>query len=240
VQVGAEALAAVGLTRLSFDLTLPPLVPALLDEADVPEAARRALTHALDRKDAVAVARHGGVLARTLTDLLLAAGAADAALAALDAAALPNGPRAIAGRLAATIAAIRHRAPALKLTVDPVEFRGFRYHTGVCMTIYAPGRHEELGRGGRYTCGGPPGESEPATGLTLYPDAVLRAAPPRNARPRVYLAQATLAEAAKLRREGYATVAALTAAPDAAAEARRLGCTHIFSSGGISVIDPDK
>ena len=33
VLVGAEALAAVGLTRLSFDLTLPTLVPALLDEA---------------------------------------------------------------------------------------------------------------------------------------------------------------------------------------------------------------
>src|SRR4051794_5999956 len=33
VLVGAEALAAVGLTRTSFDLTLPALVPALLDDA---------------------------------------------------------------------------------------------------------------------------------------------------------------------------------------------------------------
>jgi ATP phosphoribosyltransferase regulatory subunit len=235
VLVGAEALAAVGLTRLSFDLTLPPLVPALLDEAGVPEAVRRALTHALDRKDAAAVTRHGGTLARTLTDLLLAAGAAEGALKALDAAELPRGARAIADRLAATVTAIRRRAPALKLTVDPVEFRGFRYHTGVCMTIYAPGRHEELGRGGRYICG----ENEPATGLTLYPDAVLRAAPPRQARPRIYLAQATQAEAAKLRGEGYATVAALAEAPDPAAEARRLGCTHIFTSSGIAALDTE-
>src|SRR5437899_3318545 len=92
--------------------------------------------------------------------------------------------------------------PALKLTIDPVEFRGLRYHTGVCLTVYAPDRHEELGRGGRYLCG----EDEPATGLTLYPDAVLRAAPPRSARSRVYLpAGAEAGQGAAARSKGYAT-----------------------------------
>ena len=51
------------------------------------------------------------------------------------------------------------------------------------MTVYAPGRHEELGRGGRYMCG----EAEPATGLTLFPDAVLRAAPARLPRARLFV-----------------------------------------------------
>jgi ATP phosphoribosyltransferase regulatory subunit len=233
VLVGAEALAAVGLTRLSFDLTLPPLVPALLDEAGMPAASRAPLARALDRKDAAAVAEHGGALAATLTDLLLAAGPADRALAALDAAALTPAARAIAGRLAATVAAIRGRAPALKLTVDPVEFRGFRYHTGVCMTVYSPGRHEELGRGGRYICGA----DEPATGLTLYPDAVLRAAPPRNAKQRVYLAAGCApAQAVALRAQGYATVAGLDPVPDPAAEARRLACTHVLTHGGLAAV----
>src|SRR5271168_4132537 len=52
VLVAAEALAAVGLNRVSFDLTLPTLVPALLDEAGMPAEARAGLTRALDRKDA--------------------------------------------------------------------------------------------------------------------------------------------------------------------------------------------
>ena len=121
--------------------------------------------------------RHGGALAPILAELLLAAGPADRALAALAAASLPQAARDLADRLAAAVAAIRARAPALRLTIDPVEFRGFRYETGVSVTIYAPGRHEELGRGGRYVCG----EAEPATGLTLLPDAVLRAAPQRAA-----------------------------------------------------------
>jgi ATP phosphoribosyltransferase regulatory subunit len=232
VQAGAEALAVLGLTRISFDLTLPPLVPTLLAESGLPAQARSALGRALDRKDAAAVAEHGGSLAGTLTDLLLAAGPADRALAALLSAPLTPGARALAERLAATVAAIRARIPNLRLTVDPVEFRGLRYHTGVTLTVYAPGRHEELARGGRYICG-QGNAGEPATGLTLYPDAVLRAAPPRAPRPRVFLPAGTAAaRAAALRAEGHATVAGLDQTADPAAEARRLACTFVLTEAG--------
>jgi ATP phosphoribosyltransferase regulatory subunit len=61
---------------------------------------------------------------------------------------------------------------------------------------------------------------------------VLRAAPPRKLRPRVYVsAAADAAEAAQFRRLGYATVAALGAEADPAREARRLGCSHILEGG---------
>jgi ATP phosphoribosyltransferase regulatory subunit len=227
VAVGAEALAAVGLTRVSIDLTMPTLVPSLLDDAGITPADRARLARALDRKDAAAVTAHGGALAPILTSLLLAAGPAGRALAALDAAELPAVTRAHATRLADTVSAIQARAPGLKLTVDPVEFRGLRYHTGVCMTVYALGRHEELGRGGRYVCG----DGEAATGLTLYPDAVLRAAPARNARPRAFLAPGE--DGTMLRQQGFATVASLGDIPDPTAEARRLGCTHVLWQGRV-------
>ena len=228
VLVGAEALASVGLTRVSFDLTLPMLAPHLLDDAGVAGPARSALARALDRKDAAAVTRHGGALAPVLNKLLLAAGPAERALEALAEVALPRAAKALADRLAAAVAAIRARAPGLRLTVDPVEFRGFRYETGVSVTIYAPGRHEELGRGGRYVCG----EAEPATGLTLFPDAILRVAPKRDARVRVYVPGGTSQiEAASVRALGFATVAGLESTTDDTAEAARLGCTHILRDG---------
>ena len=234
VLVGAEALAAVGLTRLSFDLTLPNLVPALLDAAGITGDQRAALAHGLDRKDAAAVSRHGGSLSGTLTDLLLGAGPADRALAALDSANLPKNVADMARRLAAVAQVLRTRAPDLRLTIDPVEFRGFRYHTGVSVSIYAPGRYEELGRGGRYICG----EGEPATGLTLFPDAVLRAAPARIARLRVFVASsADPVAAADLRARGYATVAALENSADPITEARRLGCSHILNVSALAALD---
>jgi len=228
VLVGAEALAAVGLTRISFDLTLPTLVSVLLEDASIEGGPRAGLARGLDRKDAAAVKRHGGRLANTLGDLLEAAGPADRALEALQEAVLPPAARELADRLAEAVAAIRNRAPALRLTIDPVEFRGFHYETGVSVTIYAPGRHEELGRGGRYICG----EAEPATGLTLFPDAVLRAAPPREARPRLFVPLGTEPEeAARMRHLGYATIAALYAGGDAEAEALRLRCSHVLRNG---------
>ena len=229
VLAGAEALAAVGLTQVSFDLTMPTMAALLLDDEGFKPERREALAHALDRKDAAAVTALGGGIAATLTSLLLAAGEASPALAALAQAKLPPEARALADRLAAVVAAIRARAPALRLTVDPLEFRGFRYHTGPCLTVYALGHQQELGRGGRYISG----EREPATGLTLFPDAILGAAKPHAPRPRLYLpAGADDAIAAAFRAQGYATIAALGEdAQPVVEEARRLLCTHVLTDG---------
>lgn len=227
VLVGAEALAAVGLTSISFDLTLPQLAPALLDEAGITGAARMALSRALDRKDAAAVVEYAGSLAPLLTQLLDVAGPASPALRLLDQIELPPAAMALCGRLRQTVEAIQAKAPELRMTLDPIEFRGFRYHSGVCMTVFAPGRREELGRGGRYVSG----DAEPATGLTLFPDAVLRALPRPPVPPRAFLPLGSLPDqGAALRRQGYATVPALDDHP-AMAEAVRLGCTHILRDG---------
>ncbi|GBQ22247.1 histidyl-tRNA synthetase [Acetobacter estunensis NRIC 0472] len=224
VSVVAEALGRVGVADLSFDLTMPPLVPCLIEQAGLTPAARTALMHALDRKDAAAVAEHGGVIAQTLIALLSAAGDAEQALAALGKVHLPEQARQFSDRLTATVAAIRARLPSIQITVDPVEFRGWKYHTGVCLTVYSLTTQEELGRGGRYRSN----DNEPACGLTLRPGAVFRAAPPVHVAPRVYLPFGTdAAQARRLREEGHITVAALAAESDAEREARRLGCTHI-------------
>ena len=229
VLVGAEALAAAGLTDVSFDLTMPTMAALLLDSETFKPERREALAHALDRKDAAAVTALGGGIAETLTRLLLAAGEAAPALEALRVAKLPPEARALADRLAAVVAAIRARAPALRLTVDPLEFRGFRYHTGPCLTVYALGHQQELGRGGRYISG----EQEPATGLTLFPDAILGAAKPPAPRPRLYLPAGTDDSiAARFRADGFATIAALGDGAQAVEdEARRLLCTHLLTDG---------
>lgn len=240
MSVGAEALAQLGVPEVSFDLTMPPLVPALLEEASISPSVRPVLMRALDRKDAAAVAELGGSLSETLIALLRAAGPAEQALDQLAHISLPPRARAFSERLAATVAAVRKTAPALRLTVDPVEFRGWKYHTGVCVTVFAVGRAEELGRGGRYLSS----DNEPACGLTFRPDVLFRTIPPAQPCPRVYLAPDADAQvAARLRAEGHATLAALSSTPHAAgpeqnrAEAQRLGCSHILSGATCTKLD---
>lgn len=225
--VAVEALDRVGVAAPSLDVTLPTMAPALLDAAGVAPGLRQRLARALDRKDAAAVAAlaaEAGPLAAALPPLLEAAGPAEGALAALEATALPPTARAIADNAAAVIGAIRARAPGLHITLDPVEFRGFRYHVGVAFTLFGPGDAGELARGGRYVSQ----NDEPATGMTLYPDAVLRAAPPAPPRPRLFLPRGADAAAARaLRAQGFATVAALSEADTP----ERLRCTHILRDG---------
>lgn len=221
--LGVEALAAAGIGAPSLDITLPTMAPALLDAAGVKGELRRKLARALDRKDAAAVASlaaEAGPPANGLAALLDAAGPVDGALAALEAASLPPAARAIADNAAAIVRAIRARAPALRITLDPVEFRGLRYHVGVAFTLYSADGAGELGRGGRYRSG-----EEPATGMTLYPDAVGRAVPPGPPPPRVFIPRdADAAAAAALRRQGFATLAALSAADTP----HSLRCSHIL------------
>lgn len=234
VLLAAEALEAVGLPRMSFDLTMPTLAPAMLDDAGIEGPGRAALARALDRKDAAGVAQHGGAVAALLTELLLAAGPAGAAMAVLEGAALGPGPAALRARLRETIAVVAARAPGLRLTLDLLEFRQFRYHTGLCLTVFAAGHAEELGRGGRYLSG-----EEPATGLTLFPDAILRVCPASRPRARAFLPYgAAAAEGARLRAEGFATVPALEAC-DAVAEAVRLRCTHILQDGAAVLLSEE-
>jgi ATP phosphoribosyltransferase regulatory subunit len=227
IAVAAEALAALGVAAVSFDLTLPTLADELLATLSLGAEREAALRHALDRKDAAEVATLAGPMADVLDELLHAAGPADRALAALAAVPLPQAARVLAERLASTVAAVRARSPGVTLTADPLEFRGFRYHRGVAFTVFTGALAEELGRGGGYLAG-----DEPATGVTLYPDAALRAAPPKPRRPRVFVPVALSASAALLRARGFATVAALGPVEDAAAEARRLACTHLATENG--------
>jgi ATP phosphoribosyltransferase regulatory subunit len=228
ILTAVEALSAIGLTEVSVDLTVPQLVAHLLGTAN--EENKAALARALDRKDAAAVSALNDRTAETALRLLEACGPVDRAIPALLAIDLPREPRLQAERLAETAAAIRKHRPDLQLTADPVEFRGYRYHTGLCMTLLAPGNQSELGRGGRYVCG----ENEPATGITLYPDMIVRVAPRARLRQRVYIPFGTPgADAAACRAQNFATILALLPHPSPEAEAARLGCSHICRDGDI-------
>ena len=123
--------------------------------------------------------------------------------------------------------------PALPLTVDPVEYRGLEYQTGVSFTAFAQKGREELARGGRYSAGYPEdGVSEPATGFTLYLSAILAASDAMRERPRLYLpAGTTWSAAAGWQKKGYAVVRAVSPAADARQEARRLRCSHALIDG---------
>ena len=127
-----EALAALGLSRISFDLTLPRLAPTLLDEAGFTGPARHLLLRALDRKDVASVRQHGGRPGRHAERIAAGrrAGRPGPGAGGVAGAAAALRPR-CAAAWRTRCARSRPALPSLKLTVDPLEFRDLPYHTGV-------------------------------------------------------------------------------------------------------------
>ncbi len=239
IALAAEALSAVGVKELSVDLTLPTLVPSLVAVYGLGEERAAALRQALDHKDAAAVKEAAGERASEFARLLGAAGPAAAALAALDRLGLPHSAAAELRRLAAVQGGLEASMPELKLTVDPVENRGFEYHSGISFAFFSRGGAGlgELGRGGRYEAGEPE-MAEAATGFTFYTDRLLATLSEPRPRPRLLLPLGTdRAVAAALREAGWITLAALEPAKDWRGEARRLRCLYLLEDGVPVKID---
>ncbi len=238
ILLAADALRGLGLEGgLSVDLNAPTLVASLLAEAGLDAHASAALRDALDRKDAAAVQDADGAVAGLLAPLLRATGAAGTALDALARLELPGAAAAALSQLLEVATLLREAAPELALTIDPIEWRGFEYHTGTSFSLFAGGVRTELGRGGRYSVGDAGAEAEEAAGCTIYVDTVLRAAPARPAPRRVYLPHGTpRADGTGLRDEGWITIAGLATEDDPAAEAARLGCSHLWQDGAARAL----
>lgn len=237
IAIAVASLREIGVPHLSVDLTIPPLVPALMEAMPLDDDEYRALRDALDRKDVRAVREHGGEHVEALCSLMDGTGPATKALEALSGLSLPVAPARELDRLRIVVEGLGRRLPDLDITVDPVENRGFEYHTGVGFTFFSRGERGEIGGGGRYIAtlnGADAGNDngEPATGFTLYVDNIMRVLPSPVARSRIYVPPGVPAgDLAGLRRDGWVTVAGLTEITDAPAEARRLECSHVWVSG---------
>ena len=237
IAIAVGSLSEIGVPHLSVDLTIPPLVPALMDAMSLSKEEYLALRGALDRKDAGAVREHGGEQADLLCGLLDATGSAADALDVLSGLLLPEPPARELERLRVVVEGLEHTLPELEITVDPVENRGFEYHTGVGFTFFSRGERGDIGGGGRYIAtlnGAEAGNDngEAATGFTLYVDNIMRVLPAPQPRLRIYVPPGVAdGDLRDLRDDGWITVAGLNEVVSASIEARRLKCTHVWDSG---------
>ncbi len=233
VILAVDALTKAGLINLSVDLNLPTLVQSVCRDHAIDHAVARA---ALDRKDLKAVSELAGQGARVLEGLLRATGRVDHALEILPEIQLPDDAAAERDRLVEVVALVREALPALSLTVDPVEHRGFEYQTGLSFTIFGNGIRGELGRGGRYRSAF---SDDTATGFTLYLDTVLRGLPkPKDTNSVLVPSDVPSGARRDLRKNGWVVVASLQSGGDAEREARDLRCTHIFRDGMAVRLEP--
>lgn len=231
-----EALREIGVTSATLDISSPALAPAILAARDFPPDAEAAIRDALMRRDDGALTAIGEGTA-PFRALLAASGPVETALGKIAELDLPAAADPARAELVDVVAAVREAIPDLTVTLDPVEYRGYEYHTGVAFTVFAKGFSRELGRGGRYRTAGQP--SEAAVGGTLYLDSVLDVMNARTATPRVLIAAGTpRGQVRRLQADGFATVQVLRPMPegDLEAAARAQRCGHLYTDGRLVTV----
>lgn len=241
VVLAAEAVAGVGIDGLSVDLSLPPLLPAIGRALAVEAPAFAAARAALDAKDGAAISAFDGELGDCLARLADSTGPAETMIEALAGLHLPGEGTTLIAAFIDHIRAIREAAPDLPLTVDLGDSRGFHYYSGPAFALFAPGGRGELGRGGRYLVDFDGAAGEPACGFSVYVDSLLRCLPAAQRPPLVLLSGAVgRADIRRLHSDGWRTVLAGGAVDDVAAEARRLGCSHLYENGRVTPVGDKK
>ena len=116
-------------------------------------------------------------------------------------------------------------------TIDPVETRGYEYHTGVTFTFFATGVSGEIGRGGRYLVGTSSDTNGPetATGISLFIDSILRALPEPTKQDRVLVPASMSKIAGQLRRDNWIVVESFNDKNvNYKKKAAQSGCTHYW------------
>ena len=230
--VATEGLAKLGVSGITVDLALPPLVPAILNQSTFNDAELEALLAALNHKDVAEIKTISGSLSDTLVALVEATGPLSSARDRLHKEHLPKDAAAHLDTLFAVADQVKSEAPDLSLTIDLVENRGLQYHTGVTFFIFAKGIPSEIGRGGRYRIDHEKGVTEPATGATIFMETLLAVAPEVKDKACIYVPYGTSRESvAELQAQGYRVRAAFEDSEDLVKEAKRLGCTHALSDG---------
>lgn len=232
-----QALVNLGVGDISIDLGLPTLVPAICEFLGITNAIDvQQLRAALNQKDSAAIAKLPEPAAQVFGPLLNSVGPAPDALRLIRDISLPPPALRECEYLEAVVSTLEEKAADMTLTIDPLEIRGYEYHSGVTFTLFSPAARGELGRGGRYQISGygPTDELEEATGVTLFVDTIMRAVPaPVPARRLLAPFETPAKKIADLRAEGWVVIEDMVDHSDPAAEARRLGCGHIIQNGVI-------
>ncbi len=237
VKLAIEALTGVGIGEMSIDLTLAPLLELVANAHALSQAERIVAFDALNAKDRGALAAVQDAARSSFESLLDAAGPADQALPKLQQMALKGAAGQLVARLGRLVETISLHLPDLQITIDPCESHGFEYKSGIGFALFAKGSQSELGRGGRYLVVHPDGHTEEATGFSVYLDSLTDALPMPENSEKLFLPFGTSdKEAAAQRAAGWRAIQGLTDEPDAAKEARRLGCSHILMNGQISAV----
>ncbi len=124
---------------------------------------------------------------------------------------------------------VRKNDKSIKLSIDPFENRGFKYHTGITFTIFSDKLKGELAKGGSYNIL----TGETATGCTIYTEKVYPNLMLNLDKDLVYIPYLNMKDADEIIKKGYRVVFGSVSNSEFEKEASEMKCKYIWKDNII-------
>ena len=124
---------------------------------------------------------------------------------------------------------IKENDNSINISIDPLENRGFKYHTGLTFTIFSEMLKGEVVKGGSYnTLSG-----ETATGCTIYTEKIYSQPITDENNDLVYIPYLNMVEANNVIQKGFKVIFGTTLTNNFDQEAIQLKCKYIWKNNTI-------
>lgn len=227
ILVCLESLSSIDINDITLDLNLPFLRAYLL--RNIPVSSRNIINEAIDRKDKNVIKKLKIDSALQILKLMEAAGDYESSKINLSLLESNDFLSKALDYLLNVAKIIKKNNPSVNITLDPLENRGFKYHSGLSFTIFSKNFRGEIAKGGRYLTV----SNETATGCTIYTEKIYNTAKDFIENKLVYVPFLDINDANSIINKGYDIIFGTRENDNVEQEAHEMGCKYIFKNKTI-------
>ena len=227
ILVCSQSLKSINIKNITVDLNLPYLRDFLINGIKSP--LKEKINEAIDRKDIQTLRKLKFDNLQIILKLMECAGNYKHAIRHLSELKLNGIILEAKEYLLKVINIIQKNDSSINISIDPLENRGFKYHSGLTFTIFSEMFKGEIVKGGSYkTLSG-----ETATGCTIYTEKIYSKPLTDLENYLVYVPQLNMIEADKVIQKGYQVVFGTNVKNNFYEEAIELKCKYIWKNNTI-------
>jgi ATP phosphoribosyltransferase regulatory subunit len=228
ILVCLQALNSINISPITVDLNLPLLRDHLL--INIPIALKEEVNEAIDRKDKNSLKKLRINDYELIAKFMDAAGDYDHSFRILSVLKLDGILAEARDYLLNVVKIIKENNSSVNISIDPLENRGFKYHTGLSFTFFSQNYKGEIAKGGRYQTM----SDETATGCTIYTEKIYNTSHDLNDNKLVYIPYLNISVADRIIKKGYNIIFGSNSSVDIDQEATEMGCKYIWKNKTIN------
>jgi ATP phosphoribosyltransferase regulatory subunit len=222
-----KALKSINIENITIDINLPFLREFFLK--DLSSSLKEEINKAIDLRDKKSLKKFNFKHSKTVLDLVESSGDYLFATNFLSKLKLKGFINDIRDYYLRVINIVDKNDSSIKISIDPLENRGFNYHTGLSFTIFSENLKGEIAKGGRYkTLNG-----ETAIGCTIYTEKIYSNSKSSIDRSLVYVPYLNINDADHIISKGYRVVFGNNLTSDLKKDAFNLKCQFIWENKKI-------